>query len=322
MDNSDRSPLLVSVVRKARSGNDTAEARGSSQCARSVTSIAIATRMDPAGRVLVPVRINERGPYYLVVNTGASTVALSAHAARSLNLPLENEPCIVVHGVTGSLSVPVVRVTSVQLGGWMIPTTTMPIFGDVFEGADGMLGLMGLVSGQVHMDLRRRQLILSNMGMRNRASPSAASLPMEVSQSRLIVVEATVMGTLVKAIIDTGAQSTIGNLPLQHALGGIAAADTVPIPIIGMTSHRKAGVSQRLPPVRLGTLCILGARILYGDVPLLERVGFANTPAMFLGMDVLGQMQSMTFNYSERLVHFVPRSGKSKSRRRHVGHGH
>lgn len=307
MDNSDARPRLVDLAQKARGRNGAAQESPPSHCAESDAPITVATHLDPAGRILVPVRINERGPFYLVANTGANTIALSEQAARRLNLPLDQERPIIVHGVTGSITVPVARVASMTLGRWPIPSGTMPILGDVFEGADGMLGLVGLVHGQLHLDLRRRKLILSNVPMPGRAEPRAVSVPMDVSESRLLVVDTKVMGTVVKTIIDTGAQSTIGNLALQRALREHGAAPAVMVPIIGVSSHRQTGVSQRLPPVSIGTLRILGARIFYGEVPLFERVGLANTPAMFLGMDVLGQMQSLTFDYVKRTVEFVPR---------------
>jgi hypothetical protein len=114
----------------------------------------------------------------------------------------------------------------------------------------------------------------------------------------------------VKTIIDTGAQSTIGNLPLRRALGGRDVSSSAMIPIVGVTSERQTGESQPLEPVAIGNLRIVGARICYGQVPLLDRLGLANTPAMLLGMNILGQMGKLILDHAQRTVQFVPRSGR------------
>jgi hypothetical protein len=81
------------------------------------------------------------------------------------------------------------------------------------------------------------------------------------------------------------------------------------IPIVGVTSERQTGESQPLEPVAIGNLRIVGARICYGQVPLLDRLGLANRPAMLLGMDVLGRMGKLILDHARRTVQFAPRSG-------------
>ena len=310
MEMSHRRPGSLDRLHAVRGGNGAAHEGHSPPCVASDTPATVATRRDPVGRILVPVRINERGPFYLVANTGANTVALSEQVRRRLKLSLNEEQPVIVHGVTGSTTVPVARVTSMTLGGVAIPATALPILGDAFEGSDGMLGLIGLARGQLRLDMGRQTLTLSNVAMPNHAEPGTVSIPLDVSHSRVLVVDTRIQGIVVKTIIDTGAQSTIGNLPLRRALGGRDVSSSAMIPIVGATSERQTGESQPLQPVSIGTLRIVGARICYGQVPLLDRLGLANRPAMLLGMDVLGQMGKLILDHAHRTVQFVPRSGK------------
>lgn len=316
MTNSRESHRLLGRLQRVRGDGSAAnEATPSQRVGRDIP-VAVATRRDLVGRILVPIRINDKGPFYLVANAGANTVALSAQVARRLNLPLHDERPLIVHGVTGSTTVPVARVSSITLGDLPIPGTKLPILGDAIEGADGMLGLVGLGSGQVQLDFSRHTLTLSNDVVPSHPEPASVSVPLDASHSPLLVIDSRIQGIVVKTILDTGAQTTIGNRALQIVLGGHDARSGESTPIIGVTAQRQTGTLQPLPPVGIGFLRILGARICYGDVPLFERVGLADTPAMLVGMDVLAQMRTLTLNYGNGTVQFSSRAESSQPHRR------
>ncbi|HYC10245.1 MAG TPA: aspartyl protease family protein, partial [Steroidobacteraceae bacterium] len=62
------------------------------------------TRRDRIGRIWAPVLIDGKGPYRLVLDTGANHSAITARAAQSLGgTPAAN---VVVTGFTGSATVP------------------------------------------------------------------------------------------------------------------------------------------------------------------------------------------------------------------------
>lgn len=308
----------MSFAQEARGRATTIQERILSLSAGDGASTRIATRQDPFGRILVPVRINNKGPFYFVVNSGASTIAVSDRVARRLKLAPNEERPIVVHGVTGTSTVPALRNVSITLGGLPVPATAVPVLTNGLEGADGMLGLTGLGRSHIQLDFCQHNMVLLTSTRPIRPAPGATSVPMDASYSKLLVVDTHVQGMVVKTIIDTGAQSTTGNAPLQLALAGLGGPSGIAGPIIGMTTHARTGVSQPLHPLRIGDLRILGARICYSQAPLFEKVGLGKAPAMLLGMNVLSNLANLSFDFMTRTAHFGPPASKSGATHRNA----
>src|SRR5450432_1789674 len=64
------------------------------------------TRRDQIGRIWAPVMINGRGPFRLVLDTGASHSAITALVALALGLPTDQNKPVMLRGVTGFMVVP------------------------------------------------------------------------------------------------------------------------------------------------------------------------------------------------------------------------
>jgi hypothetical protein len=318
MDMSRRPARITGSADEARGDKIASLGKIVSQSCGEVASTRVATRRDPFGRILAPVRINDKGPFYFVVNSGASTTAITDRVARRLNVPLNEERPIIVHGVTGSSTVPALRNVSITLGGFRIPSTAVPVLTHGLEGSDGMLGLIGLGRSQIQLDLCQHNMVLSIGTLPIRLAPGSTSVPMDASHTKLLVVDTHVQGMIIKTIIDTGAQSTMGNVPLQLALGGLGDRFGAAGPIIGLTTQGRTEVFQPLHPLGIGHLRILGARICYSQAPLFETVGLGKTPAMLLGMNVLSNLANISFDFTTRTVHFGPHTSKSGAKSRHA----
>ncbi len=75
------------------------------------------TRRDQIGRIWAPVWINGKGPFRLVLDTGANHSGVTAQVAKLLGVPLDNSAPILLRGVTGIVSVPTIRVNSFTVEG-------------------------------------------------------------------------------------------------------------------------------------------------------------------------------------------------------------
>src|ERR1700728_2192532 len=73
------------------------------------------TMRDQIGRIWAPVRINGRGPFRKVLDTGANRSGVTKTVAEVLNLPLDQSPPFLLHGVTGIATVPTIHVDSVSV---------------------------------------------------------------------------------------------------------------------------------------------------------------------------------------------------------------
>ncbi len=114
--------------------------------------------------VLVPVRVNGRGPYDFVLDTGASSSTVSETLMRRLRLPRTGATAH-VRGVAGDTVVPVVTVRRWTLGGQRLRGRVLPVLdlgGDFGAGqVNGLLGSDELRRfGSVRLDYGNRRLVL------------------------------------------------------------------------------------------------------------------------------------------------------------------
>jgi len=120
------------------------------------------TLRDRIGRIWAPVLINGRGPYRLVLDTGASHSAIIAQVADSLGIPVSELANVRVSGChwLGQIvrSIPVDRL---EVGELSIASTMLPIVADVFGGAEGVLGTEGLADKRILIDFAHDRVVIS-----------------------------------------------------------------------------------------------------------------------------------------------------------------
>jgi predicted aspartyl protease len=265
------------------------------------------TRRDRIGRIWAPVFINHKGPYRLVLDTGASHSAVMASVALSLGILPDPNTHVMLRGVTGSASVPVIRVDSLQIGDLLIEPIMLPIVTDALGGAEGILGTEGLVDKRIFIDFRNDRIRI-NTSRGERAAFGFFTVPVKFLRGKLLVVDATVGDIHAKAIIDTGGQSTIANRALLTALNRARKRlKSTRDEIVGATLDVQIGDTSDTPPIQFGAMQIRGARVTFGDMHIFEHWGLTNEPAMLIGMDALGLVDTLIIDYRRRELQIKPR---------------
>ena len=124
--------------------------------------VSIPVRVLTTGRatlVMVPVKINGRGPFEFILDTGASTSTVDRALVRRLALPRTGQTAR-VRGVTGASVVPLVRLRSWTVGGQSLAGRNLTV---TDMGEPGIFGLLGSDElrrfGRVVIDYQRRRLI-------------------------------------------------------------------------------------------------------------------------------------------------------------------
>jgi len=258
------------------------------------------TLRDQIGRIWAPVFINGRGPFRLVLDTGASHSAVIAEVATRLGIPLDQSPSVMLRGVTGSAIVPTIRVNSFEVGDLFLAQAMLPIIGDALGGAEGVLGTEALNDKRIYIDFRHDRItIMYSRG--ERVPADFMALPFTRSVNGLLIVKARIAGANVQAIIDTGAQSTIGNRALRDVLVRRRVHGT-PDEIHGVTPDIQPGEAFAGPTIQLGSIDIQGARITYSDVPIFDHWQLTKEPALLIGMDVIGLLDIFVIDYRHRQI--------------------
>jgi hypothetical protein len=256
------------------------------------------TRRDRIGRIWAPVMIDGKGPFRLVLDTGASHSAIIARTAQALGVSPPGGMTLLT-GFTGSAVVPSVTVERMQVGDIDISPYTLPIVPDVFGGADGVLGYETLSDKRIRADFGRDRLTIQRSHL-ERTPYGFEKIPVKLIEGGLPVADIRVGGIHAQAIIDTGSQGSVGNLALLDALMSRRPKDAQRAQIIGVTLAVQSGDNIPAPPIQMGTLTIEGVHIVFGDMYLFQHWQMTERPTVVLGMDLLGTFQSLILDYRTR----------------------
>lgn len=255
------------------------------------------TLRDQIGRIWAPVYIDGKGPFRLVLDTGASHSAVTASVARALGIALDGSSPIKLNGVTGWAAVPAIRVESLLVGDLLMKSIELPIVPDALGGADGVLGTEGLLDKRIDIDFRNDRITIKRS--HDRPAPYGyVTVPLEISRNRLLTTDAYVGSIRVTAVIDTGAQSSVANLALRKALlqrrSHYAFSQDR---IIGATDTVAEGDGTGIPAISLGDIQIWGAHITLGDMHIFDVWKMTSKPAILIGMDALGRVDELVIDY-------------------------
>jgi predicted aspartyl protease len=263
------------------------------------------TLRDRIGRVWAPVKINGKGPFRLVLDTGATSSAIVQSVADRLGLPIATTKKTRLLGATGTAIVPYVEVEAMEVGDLLMTDVRLPIVPDVFGGAEGVLGTQGLLDKRIYIDFRRDVIEIEHSRAQARP-PGLSMLRFDVLRSRLASVMLTVGGVRTRAIIDTGAQQTIGNTRLRDALL-LRPREVNETQVVGVTLDVMDGHTILTPPIALGGVEIRNLRITFGDMSIFEHWKLTQEPALLIGMDIIGSLETFVIDYKRRELLFRAR---------------
>jgi predicted aspartyl protease len=274
------------------------------------------TRSDRAGRIVASVEVNGRGPFRFIVDTGANRSAVSARLATELQLAPSAAGHVDLHGVTGNATLPSVDVATLRAGELVITPGPLPILAHkVFADTDGILGMEGFEDYRIDVDFSAdRVSIERSTGKR----PRGEFVLIRARNYRgLLVVDGTVSGIAVKAIIDTGAERTLGNAALHDALSSrIRNERRTSSRVIGATEQTYIGTSFVVPALRIGTTRLTNLPITFGDMHVFNVWELSDEPAVLIGMDFIGTLRRFAVDYRRVEVQIMPIApGRSLVRR-------
>jgi predicted aspartyl protease len=262
------------------------------------------TLRDRIGRVWAPVYINGKGPFRLVLDTGANRTAVIPALADRLGMPMEATP-VKLLGATGSSMVPIIRVSSIEVGDLWLGDRKVAIVPDVFGGAEGVLGADGLSDKRVHIDFRNDQISILRSTGRPPQSLGTTRVPVNIEHGHLLMFDMKISGIRTRAMLDTGAQTTIGNRSLRTALS--RKREGIANEIIGVTLDVQKGETFYAPAVDIGGLTVRGMRVTFGDIYIFDAWKMTEEPAILIGMDIIGLLDTLIIDYKRKELHLRPR---------------
>lgn len=253
-------------------------------------------------RMTVEVRVNGRGPYQFLVDSGADSSVVGLRIARDLQLPLGSTT--VLHGMTGSAVVGRVLVDELQLGSTTIRDLEIPALSETDLGGAGMLGIDALVQQRLMMDFEKRVIKAEDARQPARMMDGEIVVTARRRRGQLILTQVSAAGLPVEAVIDTGSEITIGNLALRDRLIRGNRRKFVTVTAVGVTGVAAKLQVARVAELRVGSVTLRDVPIAFADVPPFKVFGLENQPALLLGTDLLDTFRRVSLDFRARKVRF------------------
>ncbi|HYW17219.1 MAG TPA: retroviral-like aspartic protease family protein [Allosphingosinicella sp.] len=253
-------------------------------------------------RLSVEVRVNGRGPYQFVVDSGADTSVVGLRIARELQLPLGTP--VTLNNMTDRNIVDRVRVDSLSLGPSTIRNLQLPALREADLGGAGMIGIDALARQRLMMDFEKRLIRVEDASKPARSTPGEIVVTARLQRGQLILTEVKAGRLTLDAVIDTGSQITIGNSALRDKLVRRRLGKFRTVTATGVTGRTMELQLAQVGELRLGSVTLRNVPMAFADVPPFQVFGLADKPALLLGTDLLETFRRISLDFRARKVRF------------------
>jgi predicted aspartyl protease len=253
-------------------------------------------------RLTVETRVNGRGPYRFVVDSGADTSVVGLRIARDLQLPLGTP--VILNNMTSRSVVDRVKVAELALGPSRIHNLELPALREVDLGGDGMIGIDALVQQRLMMDFEKRVIRVEDARRPQRSLPGDIVITARRHRGQLILTQVRASGFPLDAVIDTGSEITIGNHALRDKLIRRGRDKFFTVSATGVTGVTVELQLTRIRELELGPITLRDVPIAFADLPPFEVFGISKEPALLLGTDILEAFRRVSLDFRARKVRF------------------
>lgn len=267
--------------------------------------------LDRSDRMTLPVTIGGQGPFAFIVDTGAERTVVSNELAARLGLQITGQARVI--GLAESVIADLYRIDSMAVRDIQLEPGSVPTFDQYDIGGHGLIGINSLENHKVIIDFVAGRMDI-RPSERTRARAREADFDRDAivviarrRAGRMILSNAQIGGQRIDIIIDTGAQSSIGNLALRRLVlrqqhqgrGGLARGEVRSV--TGATMNVDLGVIER---ITLNGLDFTNLPVAYADSPAFAALELEQRPALFLGMDMLRLFDRIAVDFTNRRVIF------------------
>lgn len=250
------------------------------------------------------VRIDGKGPFHFIVDTGADHSVIATDVAQALHLPVGHD--VMVQGIIRAMPAPSVPVGELRFGSVVRDNLQMPVLPRTLLKADGFLGLDAIGNHRVVFDFKKRTLrvtepIPAEFIVQRGNGETYIEAPGDAGHLRSFACR--VESVVTTAFIDTGAEVSVGNEALRRALteigpGYIGDRD---IQLTGITGGSRTGKVVKVDRILFGNLEFSGCEIAVADLDVFRIWELADKPALLIGLNFLREFQTVTIDYGRKV---------------------
>lgn len=274
------------------------------------TSAVAAGIIDPAAEVLaleqeryrrftLPVTVNGTGPFAFMIDTGSQATAIT-HEIRSA-LDLAPAGTAVLVGMASRRNVDLANVERIDFGSNSFTDFVAPVLMREHVGADGIIGLDALQDFRVLIDFRNHTIAVEDAAAKQSNRGFEIIVRARHKLGQLLITDALVEGVRATVIIDTGAQSSLGNIALRDRIRAKRAQAVVTTDVNGVDLIGQLAFVRSLS---IQGLALTDVPLTFADTPAFAALGFTDKPVLSLGMQHLALFDRVAIDFARQRVLF------------------
>lgn len=276
--------------------------------------------IDRSDRMTVQVRINGNEAVPFIVDTGAERTVIANDLARKL--ALEAGPILTLATISGRYEVNSFFIDSISTASVNLQGIEAPGLERANLGAYGLLGIDSLEDNRVHLDFEHQTMdVLPSRRTRGKTKLENGMIVVQAKRKagRMILSSAKIDGMKVDIILDTGAQSSMGNVALRNKLRRRDRNfDFIPVKLKSVTGTILTGDFTQIREIDVGGLTIRDMPMTFADNYAFTALNLQDRPAILLGMDALKLFDRVLIDFGNRRVGFDLPKGVSREPAAHM----
>jgi len=267
----------------------------------------VAAQNDRNRHLTVEVRINGKGPYQFVVDTGADRTVVAEDVAVAAGLVTQGD--VDVEGIIKTVPARTVAIDRLSLGSLSRTQLSAAVLPREMLYADGYLGLDALDTYRVTFDFAKATMRVEEPQFDTgiyMPQTKVAHVAMSGSMGHLRSLNCTVNGVSATAFIDSGAEVSMGNHRLLQAMTDRSPGSYAPIavPLTGVTGGLIEGKMVPIERIELSHLWFGKSQIVIADLQIFDIWGLLERPALLIGMNFLRTFARVSIDYGRKDVRF------------------
>jgi predicted aspartyl protease len=262
--------------------------------------------VDKTQRMTVPVRLNGSEPYPFIIDTGAERSVIANDLGALLGL--KAGPELKLATVSGPATANSFKVSNLTMSSISVNDLELPALQRENLGAYGLLGIDSLEDHKIFFNFGKGEISISSAKTRRRFDRSAGDVIVVNARrraGRLVLTDAKIGNFKVDVVIDTGAQSSMGNTALKNRIGRSQRRfEYIPVGLKSVTGESLVGAYTQIKQIEIGGLSIADLPMTFTENYAFRALGLDQRPAILLGMDAMSLCESVEIDFANKRVSF------------------
>lgn len=262
----------------------------------------LALEQERHNRLTLPVLVEGAGPFAFMIDTGSQATAVTHKIRTAANLAPAGKAVLV--GMASRREVELASVRRIEFGTNSFTNFAAPVLAREHVGADGIIGLDALQDFRVLIDFRKQTIAIEDTAQKEKRGGFEIVVRARQKLGQLLITDAFVDGVRATVIIDTGAQTSLGNLALRERIRARRAEQVITTDVNGVDIESELAFVRSLT---IEGMSLSHVPLTFADTPAFAALGLQDQPVLAIGMQHLALFDRVAIDFDrQRILFDVP----------------